>query len=226
VAAENLLLRIRKLGKSRVDGGARHWVLRDLDLSMAPGEVVAVVGPSGSGKSTLLNVIAGLDQADCGDIHFDGSELTALDERERTALRRRKIGFVFQFFNLIPTLTVRENCLLPQFLNDAPAPRRVDELLSLVGLADKTHRFPEQLSGGEQQRTTLARALAHAPALVLADEPTGNLDADNGAAVADLLWRELRRHRCAALLVTHSAELAARADRILRLHNGALEPWA
>lgn len=223
MAADSPLLRIRQLDKSRLDGGARHWILRGLDLDVGRGEVVAVVGPSGSGKSTLLNLIAGLDRADGGSIRLDDRELTTLDERQRTAVRRRHMGFVFQFFNLIPTLTARENCLLPQALNAAPDEARIDALLARVGLADKAHRFPEQLSGGEQQRTALVRALAHRPSLILADEPTGNLDAESGALVADVLWTELRHQHCTALLATHSAELAARADRVLRLHNGRLE---
>jgi len=225
VAADNALLRIRGLHKSRLDGNDRHAILRNLDLCITRGEVVAIIGPSGSGKSTLLNLIAGLDRVDEGTIELDGLELTRLDETRRTQARCRQIGFVFQFFNLIPTLTVRENCLLPPLLNGQPDEARVDALLAQVGLTDKARRFPEQLSGGEQQRTALVRALAHRPALILADEPTGNLDADSAAAATDLLWRELRRHRCTALLVTHSAELAARADRVLRLHNGKLEPW-
>lgn len=225
MAADNALLRIRRLYKSRLDGNDRHWILRDLDLCIARGEVVAVIGPSGSGKSTLLNLIAGLDRVDDGEIELDGLELTGLDETRRTQARCRQIGFVFQFFNLIPTLTVRENCLLPQLLNHLPDETRVDELLAQVGLTDKAQRFPEQLSGGEQQRTALVRALAHRPALILADEPTGNLDAESAARATDVLWRELRRHQSTVLLVTHSAELAARADRVLRLNNGKLETW-
>lgn len=219
----SILLRITQLGKSRLDGNSRHWILQDLDLQLRRGERIAIIGPSGSGKTTLLNIIAGLDRADAGSLIFNGTELTALNESQRTLLRRRDMGFVFQFFNLIPTLTARENCLLPQELNAAPDPQRVDELLARVGLSDKAQRFPEQLSGGEQQRIALVRALAHQPSLILADEPTGNLDARSGTAVADLLWSELQRNHCAALLVTHSTELAARADRVLQLRDGRLE---
>lgn len=224
MAAAAPWLTVRGLGKSRRDGAERHWVLHELDLALQPGEIVAVVGPSGSGKTTLLNLIAGLEAPDCGSIQLGDTALTGLDEARRTALRRQRLGFVFQFFNLIPTLTARENCLLPQELNGRPEPERVDELLARVGLAGHATRYPEQLSGGEQQRVALVRALAHRPVLVLADEPTGNLDAATGEQVAELLWRELRHSGCAALLATHSAALAARADRVLALRGGRLEP--
>jgi putative ABC transport system ATP-binding protein len=221
--AERPVLRLHGVGKRLRDGADRHTLLRDLDLELAAGEIVAVVGPSGSGKSTLLNLIAGLDRCDDGTIRLGDTDIGALGEGGRTALRREHIGFVFQFFNLIPTLTARENCLLPQELNGRDEATRVDALLAAVGLAGKGHRFPDALSGGEQQRVALVRALAHRPALVLADEPTGNLDEETAAGVAELLFATLRQEGCAALIVTHSAALAARADRVLRLSHGRLE---
>jgi putative ABC transport system ATP-binding protein len=222
VAAEAPLLTLRGVGKQLPGSG--HPLLTALDLTLAAGEIVAIVGPSGSGKSSLLNLIAGLDPIENGSIRLGDSELTRLDESGRTALRRQRIGFVFQFFNLIPTLTARENCLLPQELNGQRQPERVDALLAAVGLTARAHHFPDALSGGEQQRVALVRALAHRPALVLADEPTGNLDEATAATVADLLFATLRQERCTALIVTHSRQLAARADRVLRLHGGRLEP--
>jgi putative ABC transport system ATP-binding protein len=190
---------------------------------------VALLGPSGSGKSTLLNLVSGIDTPDAGSIDIDGVRVTDLDERERTLFRRRHIGFVFQFFNLLPTLTVEENLLLPLELKgrlDAAARRRARELLEHVGLADRAATFPDRLSGGEQQRIALARALVHEPALILADEPTGNLDPATGEKMLDLLDRLVRDAGRTLLVVTHSRELAAHADRVLRIVDGRLEEGA
>jgi len=191
----------------------------------AKGESVAVVGQSGSGKSTLLNLISGIDDADGGAIWLDGQNLTALEERQRTLFRRRHIGFVFQFFNLLPTLTVWENVMLPLELNGingADASQRVQSLLDAVGLGDRGDTFPDRLSGGEQQRIAIARALVHDPRLVLADEPTGNLDEDTGCQVLNLLDRLTRQAGKNLVLVTHSPDAAAYADRILYLRDGKL----
>lgn len=217
---------IRGLQKSYLEGADRRTLFSRLDLDIPGGEFVALVGRSGSGKSTLLNLVSGIDQPDAGRVQVGDCVISALDETARTLFRRRRIGFVFQFFNLIPTLTVEENVLLPLELNqmnEAEDQRRVFDLLAQVGLADRRRRFPEQLSGGEQQRLAIVRALAHAPALVLADEPTGNLDADNGNRVIELLRQLHRQVGSTVLMVTHSLEIAAQADRILRLEAGQLQ---
>lgn len=218
-------LRLENLSKSFYEGETRRVVLEDVHYDFEAGRFFAIVGKSGSGKSTLLNLISGIDLPEQGAIWVDGRNLTALDERERTLFRRAAIGFVFQFFNLIPTLTVGENVLLPLELNRVPrqeARRRAEAMLEYVGLADRWHTFPEKLSGGEQQRVALARALVHDPPLILADEPTGNLDDETGAQVLDLLARLARERRHTLLMVTHSAEAASYADRVLRLSHGRL----
>ncbi|MEQ8859587.1 MAG: ABC transporter ATP-binding protein [Pseudomonadales bacterium] len=216
------VLVIDGVSKAFVDGNDRRSVLESVSLSLAPGDVVALQGPSGSGKTTLLNLVAGLVSADAGSIGLcaGGAELAlhTLDDAARAAVRRAHMGYVFQFFNLVPTLTVRENVLLPLELNarwdlEERALARLDGL----GLADRHDAFPETLSGGERQRVAIARALAHEPVLVLADEPTGNLDSRSAAAVAELLWQEVRRLGGALLLATHDDAIAARADRVLRM---------
>jgi putative ABC transport system ATP-binding protein len=222
-SGEPVLLRLRGVSKAYEDGGTRHDVLNALDLDVAAGEMVALLGPSGSGKSTLLNIVAGIDAADAGKVEFGGRDIAAMGERERTLLRRREIGFVFQFFNLIPTLTVRENVQLPLELigaRGAVLRERADALLGRVGLVDRGRSFPDELSGGEQQRTAIARALAHEPSLILADEPTGNLDGATGGRVLDLL-AELAHERGTTMLVaTHSDEVVRRADRVVALRDG------
>ena len=207
------------------EAGRRHEVLRGVSAAIARGESVALLGRSGSGKSTLLNVISGLARPSAGRVWVDGRELTALAERERTLLRRRSIGFVYQFFNLVDTLDVADNVLLPLELAGRvgrDARERVLGLLDEVGLGERAGAMPDTLSGGEQQRVALVRALAASPPLVLADEPTGNLDAETGAVVLDLLDRLVRRAGHALVLVTHSPDVAARADRVLRLDDGRL----
>jgi putative ABC transport system ATP-binding protein len=197
-----------------------------VDAAVRAGERVAILGPSGSGKSTLLNLVSGIDLPDEGTVRIGGTDLTALSEHERTLFRRHHVGFVFQFYNLLPTLTVLENLLLPVELKGAVEPRdeaRARELLERVGLADRSDAFPDRLSGGEQQRVAVARALVHEPTLVLADEPTGNLDEDTGQRVADLLDELVRAHGRTLVVVTHSRELAARMDRVLRMSHGRLE---
>jgi putative ABC transport system ATP-binding protein len=222
-------LELRKVGKAFKEGvgpeARERAVLKDADLRVEPGEAVVLLGRSGSGKSTLLNLIGGLDRPDTGEILVDGTSLTGMSEGERTRFRRRAIGVVFQSFNLIPTLTVEENLLLPLELKDGVTPEgrhRAMSLLAEVGLADRRASFPDVLSGGEQQRVAVARALAHDPSLVLADEPTGNLDAETGVQVMGLLERLTRRAGKTLILVTHSPDLAAFADRFFRLQGGAL----
>ncbi|MFZ5918924.1 MAG: ABC transporter ATP-binding protein [Chloroflexota bacterium] len=218
-------LRLQDLSKSFREGDRVRPVLNGASASLAPGEFVAVLGKSGSGKSTLLNLISGIDRADSGTVWLDGQNLTALNERQRTLFRRKHIGFVFQFFNLIPTLTVLENVILPLELGGLPtgkARQRTQPLLEAVGLLDRQAAFPDRLSGGEQQRVAIARALAHDPLLVLADEPTGNLDEETGQHVLTLLDRLTRQAGKNLILVTHSLEAAAHADRTLYLRDGKL----
>ena len=218
-------IRLEGLTKGYQEGGHTRTVLREADAEFARGEFVAILGKSGSGKSTLLNLISGIDLVDGGDIHVNGQRLPSLNERQRTLFRRQNIGFIFQFFNLIPTLTVWENVILPLELagmDNGDARRGAEALLEAVGLLDRKDTFPDRLSGGEQQRVAIARALVHDPVLVLADEPTGNLDEDTGRQVMDLLDRLTRQAGKNLILVTHSNEAAAYADRVLTLHDGKL----
>lgn len=200
-------------------------MLHNVSLSLAAGDYVAVTGESGVGKSTLLNVIAGLDLPDGGKVQVAGTNLTALDETARAVWRRRHVGFVFQAFHLLPHLTVAANVGLPLALNGiggVEADRRIEEMLAAVGLADRRYAHPRELSGGESQRVAVARALVHRPALVLADEPTGNLDPDNAAEVLSLLQQRIKHDRAAGILVTHSALAAASTDRIYVLARDGL----
>jgi putative ABC transport system ATP-binding protein len=220
---------VSQLVKSFDEPGGRREVLRGASLTIEPGELVALVGRSGSGKSTLLNLIAGIDRPSSGRIVIDDVEVSALGERARSIFRRRHVGFVFQFFNLIPTLTVEENVRLPLELGRAAAPAdraRARDLLAAVGLEDRPRAFPDQLSGGEQQRVAIARALVHQPALLLADEPTGALDSETGGRVLQLLLDLGRGRRTTVLLVTHSAEVARAADRMLLVEDGIVKPRA
>ncbi len=218
-------IRIEHVTKSFWEGERQRAVLNDLSATIAQGEFVAMVGRSGSGKSTLLNLLAGLDQPTTGDIWIDDARISALDDRRRTLFRRDHIGFVFQFFNLISTLTVRENVLLTAELSNPRARQanaQADQLLAAVGLSDRAHVFPDKLSGGEQQRIAIARALCANPPVILADEPTGNLDADTGTQVLDLLLHLTREQHKTLVMVTHSPDIAAMADRILKLDHGRL----
>jgi putative ABC transport system ATP-binding protein len=216
---------LRNVSKTYREGEADRVVLRDVSVTIARGEIVVLLGRSGSGKSTLLNVIAGIDRPTAGCVMVDGTDLTALDEQARTRFRRAHIGFVFQFFNLIPLLTVEENLLLPLDLNgraDAKGAARAHELLDRVGLGGRGESYPERLSGGEQQRVAIARALIHDPALILADEPTGNLDAETATDVLDLLDTLAREAGRTVVMVTHSREVVGVADRIYAIQRGAL----
>src|SRR6266540_2812719 len=216
-------LRFHDLTKSYYEGDVRRVVLQNAHAEFQSGEITAILGKSGSGKSTLLNLISGIDAPDSGQIWVDRQDLTALSERDRTLFRRAQIGFIFQFFNLIPTLTVGENVSLPLELNRTPHTHKgAQDLLEAVGLLDRWGTFPEKLSGGEQQRVALARALVHDPLLILADEPTGNLDEETGAQMMTLLAHLTREQNGTLLIVTHSLEAASHADRILRLSHGQL----
>jgi len=220
-----VVVRLDDVSKSYSDGARQLKVLHDVRLEIRRGEFLALVGRSGSGKSTLLNLLGGMDDPDRGRVHVLGLDLERADETRRTELRRTQLGFVFQFFNLLPTLTVEENLLLPLELArklDGATRRRALELLDAVGLAAQRTSFPDRLSGGEQQRAAIARALVHDPELVLADEPTGNLDDENASNVLELFERLLRTSGKTLVLVTHSAAAARVADRTLELRDGRL----
>lgn len=208
----------------RKDYGSRP-VLRGVDLCLRPGEYVAIMGESGVGKSTLLNLIAGLDAADGGRLLIDGIEIDALDDNAATLLRRQKLGFIFQAFHLLPHLNLLQNVALPLLLNGMPADR-AHAMLAAVGLAGREQDFPRQLSGGEMQRVAIARALAHRPRLLLADEPTGNLDPDTADEILRLLKDEIRASQASAVIVTHSPVAASHADRILLLTRDGLREIA
>ncbi|HEX9942049.1 MAG TPA: ABC transporter ATP-binding protein [Thermoanaerobaculia bacterium] len=216
------LIELRNLTKTYEEGDRRRMVLCDTSVSIRRGELAVLIGRSGSGKSTLLNLLSGIDQPSSGAVVIDGVEISSLPERERTLFRREKIGFVFQFFNLIPTLTVAENLLLPLELKgkvSAGERRAALDLLAEVGLADRAASYPDRLSGGEQQRVAVARALAHDPLLALADEPTGNLDLETGLQVLEILDRLTRRAGKTMVMVTHSPEVVGSADRVFRIED-------
>jgi putative ABC transport system ATP-binding protein len=216
------MLRSDALGRTYNSGGREITVLRDITFELEPAGFLAITGPSGSGKSTLLGLLAGLDRPTRGRVVLDGQDLSALTEDERARVRAEKVGFVFQSFHLIPTLTARENIQVPLELRGEEARGRAQELLERVGLADRGHHYPAQLSGGEQQRVAVARAFAHRPKILFADEPTGNLDAANGANVIGLLSELNRELATTLVLVTHDPDLARRAQRVIRLHDGAV----
>jgi putative ABC transport system ATP-binding protein len=219
------ILEARELVKRYALGGATVEALRGVSLVVEQGEFVAIMGESGSGKSTMLHLLGGLDLPTSGEVVIDGVNVSVLDEEHRTLTRREKTGFVFQFFNLIPLLTVAENVGLPFLIAGDALGRhrsRIAELLAMVGLSDKAGHLPDQLSAGEQQRVALARALATGPAILLADEPTGNLDFTTGTEILDLLWDSCERFGQTIVLVTHDARAAAYADRVLVVRDGAV----
>ena len=216
---------LKNILKIYYEGDQKRVVLMDASTAISPGEFSAVLGKSGSGKSTLLNLISGIDHVDGGEIWVLGKNLTKMNDAERTLFRRKNTGFIFQFFNLLPTLTVMENVILPLELlgiQKELALERAAYLLNEVGLLDRKMTFPDRLSGGEQQRVAIARALVHDPILVLADEPTGNLDEETGKIILDLLDRLTRKEGKNLILVTHNAEAAGYSDRIIRLTEGKL----
>jgi putative ABC transport system ATP-binding protein len=214
-------LECRKLSKRLASGSREIALLTDVDLAVAPGEFVAVVGPSGSGKSTLLGLLAGLDRPSSGEVLIDGRAIQDLGQDELARLRREGVGFVFQSFQLLANFTARENVMLPLELAGHAEPRReADRLLSAVGLSERGHHYPSQLSGGEQQRVALARAFAARPAILFADEPTGNLDSETGRSILDRLVELRAREGTTLVLVTHDPAVAALADRTIRLAAG------
>tara|TARA_R110002110_G_scaffold415781_1_gene655673 strand:+ start:23990 stop:24700 length:711 start_codon:yes stop_codon:yes gene_type:complete len=224
-ASNNNFIKISQLSHSYAEAGQRHEVLHEVSVDIAQGESIALLGRSGSGKSTLLNIISGIDSPDTGSVTLDGKKLTAMSEKQRTLFRRQHIGFIYQFFNLVPSLTAAENIALTLELNEVgetESRERVEEIMQTLEIADKASRYPGQLSGGEQQRVAIARALIHQPLIVLADEPTGNLDARTGQSILQILQTLSQEKQSTLMLVTHSLEVAKSADRILTLEDGKL----
>lgn len=218
------VLKIQHLSKTYGAGESRVEALRDVSFSVELGEFVAVVGESGSGKSTLLNCIGALDIPTYGNIYIDGKEIFSMKEEQRTIFRRRNIGFVFQTFQLISELTVEQNIAFPILLDyRQPERETLDEILEVLGLKERRHHLPSQLSGGQQQRVAIGRALITRPKLILADEPTGNLDSKNSQDVMDLLIRASRHYQQTILMITHNMNLAASVDRVLRVSDGVLK---
>ncbi len=222
----NPIVQVRDVHKSYATGAQSHLdVLRGTSFDVQEGQVVAIVGASGAGKSTLLHVIGALDRPDSGSVLLDGENMFSMDDHRLAAFRNRKMGFVFQFHHLLPEFSARENVAIPAMIGGASleeAEKRADELLEIVKVSHRAHARPAELSGGEQQRVAVARALVNGPRIVLADEPSGNLDEDNAALLHDMLWALAREKQQTFVIVTHDADLAARADATLRLHEGKL----
>jgi putative ABC transport system ATP-binding protein len=216
------MLKCELLGRTYLSGGHELTVLKDISFEVGSGGFLAIVGPSGSGKTTLLGLLAGLDRPTSGRVELDGQDLGRLDEDALARMRGEKVGFVFQSFQLIPTLTARENIQVPLELRGDGNGRIADELLARVGLGDRGHHYPAQLSGGEQQRVAVARAFSNRPRILFADEPTGNLDATTGAGIINLMVELNRDLGTTLVLVTHDAELASRAHRTIRLVDGRI----
>ncbi len=218
-------IELRHLTKTYSEGLVENIVLNDVNLTAYQGELIILLGRSGSGKSTLLNLISGIDLPSIGEVLISNQNLVQISEQQRTIFRRKHIGFIFQFFNLIPTLTVEENLLLPLELNNKngkAAQNLALEMLDNVGLGNRTSSYPDRLSGGEQQRVAIARALIHDPSIILADEPTGNLDDETGRQIIDILDRLVRKNNKTMIMATHSQEVIGRADRIFSIREGKL----
>ncbi len=217
------MLELKRVSKKYIEGKSEHIVLNNLNLSVKEGEIIILFGKSGSGKSTLLNIISGIDTPDSGNVLIGGADITRLDEKERTLIRRNKIGFIFQFFNLIPTLTVKENLLLPLELSEIKnEEEKINSILGELELLERSNTYPDKLSGGEQQRIAIARALIHEPDIILADEPTGNLDYETSLQIIDLLDRVVKKKGKTMIMVTHSRDVIGLADRIFSLREGKL----
>jgi putative ABC transport system ATP-binding protein len=213
------MIKLENVSKGYSEGKVIHKILSGVNLNINKGEIVILYGKSGSGKSTLLNLLAGIDLPDTGSIYFENTNITSLNEKERTLFRRKRIGFIFQFFNLIPTLTVSENLKLPLELNSISFDR-VIEMLYEVGLSDRMNAYPDVMSGGEQQRVAIARALIHNPDFILADEPTGNLDLDTSKQIIDLIDKIVKQQGKTMIMATHSKDVMGLADRMLTLKDG------
>ena len=223
----NAALELRGVSRTFHQGGRDIEVLRDIQMSLVPGEIVALVGPSGAGKSTLLHIAGLLERPNAGEVMVGDEACSGLPEADRTRLRRGTLGFVYQFHHLLPEFSAQENIMLPQMIagtGRAEARSRANELLEMMGLGDRATHRPGQLSGGEQQRIAIARSVANAPAILLADEPTGNLDPETAAGVFDQMLKLVRGAQLAALIATHNLELASKMDRTLQLRDGRVEP--
>ncbi|WP_353893015.1 ABC transporter ATP-binding protein [Proteinivorax hydrogeniformans] len=215
------ILRTENLTKTYVTGQEKVEALKDVNISIKKGEFVAVVGPSGSGKSTLLHLLGGLDRPTKGKVFVDGTDIYSMKEEKLAIFRRRQVGFIFQFYNLVPVLTAEENLTLPLMLDGKKVDKAyLKEVVGLLGLNDRTKHFPSQLSGGQQQRTSIGRALIYKPAVVLADEPTGNLDSQSSKEVIDLLRLSVARYQQTLIMITHDISIAEQADRIIRIDDG------
>ncbi|SHM86393.1 ABC transporter ATP-binding protein [Ruminococcus flavefaciens] len=220
---DNIILKTEKLTKEYGEGENAFLALDKVDLEVRQGEFVAITGESGSGKTTLLNCLGSLDRATSGSILFNGKDITKMDDNGLSAYRRKSIGFIFQNFNLIPVLNVEENIVLPLNLdNTSPDKEFLEELLKLTGLDVKRNNYPHELSGGQQQRVAFARALIHKPKIILADEPTGNLDSKNSREIISILKNSIKKYNQTLILITHDGSIAAQADRICRITDGVL----
>lgn len=217
------ILKTINLAKTYGSGDTKVEALKKTDITINQGEFVAVIGPSGSGKSTLLHLLGGLDKPSVGRVIIDGKDIYSLSETELSIFRRRKVGFIFQFYNLIPVLTAEENINLPLLLDNKKADMNyVNEIINLLGLNERRNHLPNQLSGGQQQRVSIGRALAYKPSIIFADEPTGNLDRKNGKEVIDLLRLSVQKYHQTLVIITHDLEIASQADRIIGLEDGAV----
>lgn len=217
------ILRTENLCKTYGSGETKVEALKNANISINEGEFVAVVGPSGSGKSTLLHLLGGVDKPTSGKVFVDNIDIYSLNEKQLAIFRRRKVGFVFQFYNLIPVLTAEENILLPILLdNRKPDKAYIEELLDFLGLQDRRNHLPSELSGGQQQRVSIARALAYKPSIILADEPTGNLDSKNSREILDLLKISVKRYNQTLLVITHDIDIASQADRVITIEDGII----
>jgi putative ABC transport system ATP-binding protein len=217
------ILKTTNLTKTYGVGETKVEALKNIDISVKQGEFVAIVGASGSGKSTMLHLLGGLDRPSEGKVMIDGKDIYELSEKELSVFRRRKIGFIFQFYNLIPVLTAEENITLPLLLDNKNVDQEyIKELLELLGLKDRKNHLPNELSGGQQQRVSIGRALSYKPSIILADEPTGNLDSKNSRDVMELLTFSVRKYHQTLILITHDLDIAAQADRVITIEDGAI----
>lgn len=217
------VVKVADLCKSYGTGNTKVEALKNINLTIKQGEFVAVVGASGSGKSTLLHLLGGVDKPTSGKVYVDGVDIYGLSEKELAIFRRRKVGFIFQFYNLVPVLTAEENMLLPILLDTKKVNKdHFEELVNILGLGDRRHHLPNELSGGQQQRVSIGRALAYSPSIVLADEPTGNLDSKNSKEIIDLLKISVRKYNQTLILITHDLNIASQADRIITIEDGSI----